>query len=300
MHIFAENLINMYKLRKIQLAILVFPVIVLLSSIGIGQQTGEQIDMKEEERFLVSHFDSLASAGSDDRREAINSKVKKKFRTLLGYEASFNHPFDSLSNAGVLKSSDGKVRIYNWNVPYEAGYHVFHCFIQYNTEDSLISFELKDHSEQIDQPEAKILDKNNWYGALYYDIITKEGRGDKTYYTLLGYDPNDYMTNRKVIDVLHFDQNNQPVFGAEIFKNQRNMSRRIIFEYAEFATMTLQYDEDKNMIVYDHLSPSKPKYEGQREFYGPDFSYDGLRFENGIWNTYFDLDLRLNEINLDD
>ena len=289
-----------YNIRKIQLAIIVLPVFMFLSPVGHGQQTGEQIDMKEEERYLVNHFDSLASAGSDDLRETMNQKIKEKFKSLLQHEASFSYPFDSLSNAGVLKSPDEKVKIYNWNVPYEAGYHVFQCFIQYQTEDTLMYFELNDRSEQIDQPESKILDKDNWYGALYYDIITNEGRGDQTYYTLLGYDPNDYMTNKKVIDVLHFDKNNHPVFGAEIFKNQRNMSRRVIFEYAEFATMTLQYEEDKNMIVYDHLSPSKPQYEGQYEFYGPDFSYDGLRFENGIWNTYFDLDLRLNEINLDD
>jgi hypothetical protein len=282
------------------LAIIVLPVIMFLSFVGYGQQTGEQIDMKEEERYLENHFDSLASAGNDDLREAMNQKIKEKFRSLLQHEASFSYPFDSLSNAGVLKSPDGKVKIYNWNVPYEAGYHVFQCFIQYRTEDSLMYFELDDRSEEIEQPESKILDKNNWYGALYYDVITKEGRGDQTYYTLLGYDPHDYLTNKKVIDVLHFDGNNQPVFGAEIFRNQRNMSRRVIFEYAEFATMTLQYEEDKNMIVYDHLSPSKPQYKGQYEFYGPDFSYDGMRFENGIWNTYFDLDLRLNEINLDD
>jgi len=62
--------------------------------------------------------------------------------------------------------------------------------------------------------------------------------------------------------------------------------------------MTLKYDEGKEMIIYDHLSPSEPKYEGQYEFYGPDFSYDGLKYENGIWNTYFDLDPRLNKIEL--
>ena len=290
----------MYYMKKVRLLIIVLFVGLVTARVSCGQDTGDKVDMKKAEQYLIHHFDSLASAGSDKKREAINRKIMDKFRSFVDQESSFLYPFDSLSNAGILKSSDGKVKVYNWNVPYEAGYHVYHCFIQYRKADSLISYELKDKSEQIEEPENKILDKDNWYGALYYSIIPKEGRFDKTYYTLLGYDPNDYMTNRKVIDVLHFDKNNQPVFGAEIFKNQREMSKRILFEYAEFATMTLQYDKDKDMIVYDHLSPSKPEYEGQREFYGPDFSYDGLRFENGIWNTYFDLDLRLNEINLDE
>ena len=289
----------MYYMKKVWLLIIVLFVGLVTARVSCGQDTGDKVDMKKAEQYLIRHFDSLASAGSDKKREAINRKIMDKFRSFVDQESSFLYPFDSLSNAGILKSSDGKVKVYNWNVPYEAGYHIYHCFIQYRNADSLINYELKDKSEQIEEPENKILDKDNWYGALYYSIIPKEGRFDKTYYTLLGYDPNDYMTNRKVIDVLHFDKNNQPVFGAEIFKNQREMSKRILFEYAEFASMTLQYDKDKDMIVYDHLSPSKPEYEGQREFYGPDFSYDGLRFENGIWNTYFDLDLRLNEINLD-
>ncbi len=289
----------MYYMKKVWLLIIVLFVGLVTARVSCGQDTGDKVDMKKAEQYLIRHFDSLASAGSDKKREAINRKIMDKFRSFVDQESSFLYPFDSLSNAGILKSSDGKVKVYNWNVPYEAGYHIYHCFIQYRNADSLINYELKDKSEQIEEPENKILDKDNWYGALYYSIIPKEGRFDKTYYTLLGYDPNDYMTNRKVIDVLHFDKNNQPVFGAEIFKNQREMSKRILFEYAEFASMTLQYDKDKDMIVYDHLSPSKPQYEGQYEFYGPDFSYDGLKFENGIWNTYFDLDLRLNEINLD-
>ncbi|MFP4621859.1 MAG: hypothetical protein ACLFM7_11160 [Bacteroidales bacterium] len=287
--------------KKIRiLALLVFGFSLFMSVLHAQDSTREVSDMKQAEQDLKNKFTSLSSAESDSKREALNKKIKEKFRDILDYEDSFSYPFDSLSNAGVLKSPDGKVKIYNWNIPYEAGYHVYHCFLQFRTSDTLMNFELKDRSGQIEKPEQEVLDKDNWFGALYYQIIPRKVRNGKTYYTLLGYDPNDYMTNRKLVDVLSFDEDNQPVFGAEIFRNQREISRRIIFEYAEFASMTLQYSEDKDMIVYDHLSPSKPEYEGQYEFYGPDFSYDGLRFENGVWNTYFDLDLRLEDINLDD
>jgi len=258
------------------------------------------LDLESAERTLQHYFDSLANAGDDAMRDEINKMIISQFRKVLVDPHSFEYPFDSITNAGILKSEDDRVRIYNWNVPYEAGYNVYHCFLQYKKNDSIRTFELNDRSEKIEDPETKTLDKDNWYGALYYRIIKNSGRFDEVYYTLLGYDPHDYLINRKVIEVLHFNKQGEPVFGAAIFKNKKQVSKRVLFEYSEFANMMLRYDKDKQMIVHDHLSPSEPQYEGQREFYGPDFSYDGFKFENGIWNAYLDLDLRLNDINFDD
>ncbi|MBS3808243.1 MAG: hypothetical protein KGY60_12120 [Bacteroidales bacterium] len=286
--------------------------VLILGNPALGQERTEDIrepqiraenqtiNFQQQEQILHRYFDSLAHAREDDTRDALNKKILSRFRRILDDPRSFDYPFDSIQNAGILKSADGKIRLYNWNVPYEAGYNIFQCFLQYKKADTLLTYELNDQSEKIEKPESQTLDKDKWYGALYYDIIVKQGRFDRTYYTLLGFDPNDFLSNRKVIDVLYFDKQDQPVFGAAIFKNRQKVSQRILFEYNEFANMMLRYDQDKEMIVYDHLSPSKPQYEGQREYYGPDFSYDGLKFENGIWNTYFDLDLRLNEIDFDE
>jgi hypothetical protein len=47
-----------------------------------------------------------------------------------------------------------------------------------------------------------------------------------------------------------------------------------------------------NMIIFDHLSPSKPSYAGNYQYYGPDFSYDGLKFEQGIWELVENVDIR--------
>jgi hypothetical protein len=55
--------------------------------------------------------------------------------------------------------------------------------------------------------------------------------------------------------------------------------------------MSLRYDPQKKMIVFDHLSPTKPSLEGQYEFYGPDFTYDGLKFEKGVWEHYQNIEI---------
>jgi hypothetical protein len=46
------------------------------------------------------------------------------------------------------------------------------------------------------------------------------------------------------------------------------------------------------MIVFDHLSPSESIYEGQRQYYGPDFTFDGYKFVNKRWKLFPDLDLK--------
>ena len=55
--------------------------------------------------------------------------------------------------------------------------------------------------------------------------------------------------------------------------------------------MGLKYDERFKMIVFDHLSPIRPELAGDYKFYGPDFSYDGYKFENGFWVYMPDLDV---------
>ena len=47
--------------------------------------------------------------------------------------------------------------------------------------------------------------------------------------------------------------------------------------------MPLRYSEDDKLIIFDHLSPSDPKYVDKFRYYGPDFSNDALLFDKGVW-----------------
>ena len=147
-----------------------------------------------------------------------------------------------------------------------------------------------DKSDEITQPETEVLTDKNWFGALYFNIILKKHSGRK-YYTLLAYDLNNLLTRKKIIDVLYFDENNMPHFGAPVFKNDEVLINRVIFEYSASVVMSLNYFKKKKMIIYDHLSPSDPSYNGQYQFYGPDLSYDAYIFKKGKWNYIADVEL---------
>ncbi len=241
---------------------------------------------------LEYYFNLMAQEKDDGRKEELNEKIVFYFRKALEQDDSFDYDFSSLKFIGDIKSDDDKLRIITWNLPYYDGTHKYFGFIQYKKNRwNTLTFELNDQSENISNPEFETLSNLNWYGALYYQIIVNKHWRDE-YYTLLASDLNDLHSKKKLIEILQFDQNDQPVFGAPVFKNREKAVTRVIFEYSAQANMVLTYDENREMIIYDHLSPFRPSLKGKFQFYGPDFSYDGLKFENGIWNTYHDIDVR--------
>ncbi len=266
--------------------------IILFSSSALYSKNNDFLIFKNYEDSLNICFNSMANSKLDKDRIDANENILRIFRKILVNKNTFDYSFDSLKYVGIFKSIDNKLKIYNWNMPFNDGTHKYFGFIQYySKKKKQYLYELYDNSENIKNPEFEELTNENWYGVLYYSILENKYRG-KVYYTLLATDFNDIFTNKKIVEVLSFDSKNKPIFGAPIFKNRKKNVRRIIFEYSARTSMGLHFDNKKEMIVYDHLSPFKPSLQGQFEFYGPDFSYDGLKFEHGIWNLYYDLDVR--------
>lgn len=282
---------RIHYMKKIRLFVLLIGILLIHKSVIYGSN-GAQNELKVYEDSLKNYFALLANETNDEKKIAYNKHIVSCFEKVLKNEDSFYYPFYALKNVGIIQSEDYKLRIITWNLPYNDRTYKYFGFIQYKKSKRLYElYELNDNSDKIKNPEFAVLNNKNWYGALYYKIITNKYRG-RVYYTLLGADLNNLLSKKKIIDILYFDKNDSPIFGDKVFKNNNNAVVRIIFEFNGQADMTLTYDEEREMIIYDHLSPSKPSLTGEYEFYGPDFSYDGLKFEHGIWNAYLDIDVR--------
>jgi hypothetical protein len=113
-------------------------------------------------------------------------------------------------------------------------------------------------------------------------------KGGKSYYTLLGWKGVNPIATRKVIDVVYFS-GDKIVFGYPLFKTGNVYHNRIIFEYSSQASMSLHYDEQKKMIVFDHLTA--PKNSTVQILNGPDGTYDALKFIKGHWELMNDVDI---------
>ena len=224
--------------------------------------------------------------------QELAKQVDRMMDSLLANPEVMRYPFDSLKYIGSVISKDKALRIFTWNIPLGDGTYKYYGKVQYHPNNKTFKYlSLSDKSSAMENPQRQRLTPSQWYGALYYDLIAHTS-GDQTYYTVLGLNLNDMLSNKKLIDVIWFDDQEQAHIGAPIFRNQAGRQYRIIFEYSSRVVMGLKYDERMQMIVYDHLAPFKPQLKGQYEFYGPDFSYDGFKLERGIWNAYSDLDAR--------
>ena len=120
-----------------------------------------------------------------------------------------------------------------------------------------------------------------WPGAVYYEVLLQH-QGNRPVYTLLGWDGADNIRTRKVIETLSVN-GTKLKFGVPIISAGRGSTKRYIMEYSDQVSASLQWREDLDMIVMDHLSPPSPDLEGQTAYYGPDMSYDGFVWKKNHW-----------------
>lgn len=247
----------------------------------------------EDESLLMELFEQLHLSQSDAEKIQLNDSILQVMPRILESPASFNHPFDSLKRIGKVKSPDNVFRIFTWNVPLSNFVHEYHGIIQVaaGKKSSCRIFILKDQALPLEELLHEECSGAKWPGMLYYQVLRHKA-GRKVFYTLIGYHFNDRYSDKKILDVLSFDENQEPVFGKPVFNTEDGVQHRVIFEYSGEVVMTLRYNPEMKMIVYDHLSPIEPELEGHLRFYAPDFSYDGYRWKSGMWNHQSDIDVR--------
>jgi hypothetical protein len=267
--------------------------IIILVSSTLLYAGAESENFKKLESTIMSYFNEIKLSISDDEKKKINQKIIETFEKIFEEKKSFDYSFKSLSSVGKLVSSDREIKIFTWNLPFSDGTHEYFGFVQFysRSEKQYRWYRLIDKSDKIYNPETTRLSDLNWYGALYYYIITKQVNG-KMYYVLLGVDFNDLFSGKKLIDVVHFSDNGDVMFGYPFFIQRNKILNRVIFEFSPMVSMALQYDKSRDMIIFDHLSPPDSVYKGQFHYYGPDSSYDGFHFIDGNWELVDDIDVR--------
>lgn len=239
--------------------------------------------LSDAEYRLEQKLNALRTAKGAAEIKAKNQELKIELEKTFEIEGVFDYPFDRLRTLGSIKSPDNAVRMFNWNIERPDFKHEYYCYVLYNDikKKKVYVTELVDNSLMLPARPTETLTADNWYGALYYAIVPTKKKG-KTYYTLLGWDGNTASSNIKLIDVMYF-VGNKPKLGHNMFKMEDGVHKRLFFEHKEQAIMTMRYDTERGMIVYDHLSPESPALKGFYAYYVPDMSYDGLEFVDDYW-----------------
>ena len=193
---------------------------------------------------LQQLFEDVYTAPTDNQRYLASESAVKLFTEALSVENSIRWQWDFGSKVSVLTAPDKKFRIITWPVVNDVG--EYECFglvqaLNERTKEYDV-YELHDRSELIVNRQEEILGPDRWLGAVYQELITTTYE-NRTYYTLLGWNGVDYLTQRKIIEPICFKSGgSQPQFGQNLFRKEPNL-RRVVLEYTKTAMVTLRYEE---------------------------------------------------------
>jgi len=244
---------------------------------------------------ITNLFVRLVEAENDSAKEELSDSILIILEKYAGENYLFDDHLDGTRYLGQVTSPDSLMKILTWNLVFSDGRNSFNCIVIFandNNENRIVS--MRGNMGLSNLKQDTILREGEWYGALYYDIQPFV-YDDTTFYVLLGIDLSNTFTTSKVIEVLDPNSADGLIFGSPRIKSPRGLAGRFLFHYSASVSMLLRFNEKRDMIHFDHLSPSSPQLIGEFQFYGPDFSYDALEYRNGFWYFIEDVDIRNKE-----
>ncbi len=266
--------------------------------------------MSAHQQRLAALIERVATAPTDNERYLASEEALGVLTAALDEEASERWQWQLPQYASVLVSPDGHLRLFTWAVVRDDGeYECFGVVQFYNDKDDEYQYlMLNDKSEEIMNREESTLSSDQWFGAVYQDII-QTPMGDRTLYTLLGWNGVDNLTERKVIEPVVI-KGGVPQFGAAVFRRERNL-RRVVLEYTNDAMVHLAYEQQtvqevqhervkvkgtnryrtvdkvkehkERVIIFDEVEPQVPGMEGLFQYYVPSGVELAYAFVDGKW-----------------
>lgn len=241
-----------------------------------------------EDTLKILSYLTLNDSTDEGRKKACYAMIPALVRALK-IPNSFYYPFDSVLSISKVYSPDSTFRIFTWQMQQKTSFRYYGVMQMRSSEMKI--FPLVDNSDTMQAHTQQILGKNNWYGCLYYNILLHIVN-KKKYYTLFGYERGDFLTKRKILEVLSFNEKKEPVFGAPLFLKHEGDSakpsridtfNRYFIEYKWKANPTMNYDKKLDLIVFDHLVPPNDKARDTYFTYVQDGTYEGFKWVNSHW-----------------
>lgn len=239
--------------------------------------------------FVDPIIDSLNNLGkvfltSKDlnKRQMAEHQFSQYLNQALASENAFDKNFDSLKVAPHLISPDSTFKIFTWQLYVDEKTYSYGGLIQ-KQDGSIVK--LEDKSQDYFSAEFENGSEQHWYGCIYYHIEPFLSKAGEQMYLLFGFDGNNLMERRKIIDVLKFEEGSiyfgQPVFlKTEHSQGHPPTKMRVILEYYAASSVKCNYDKGEDKILFDHLTFTKTPH---GEYLIPDGTYEGYEYLDGVW-----------------
>lgn len=226
----------------------------------------------------------LTNLSNYERSNSVN-EIMDLFSRYFNGSQSFQCTFSNTKALSIQYPLDSSFRIITGQHFIDDSTYRYYGGIQLATGKF---FPLNDSSQELrhQQRELDNLTDNEWYGALYYRIFDCIFNNEK-YYLLLGFNAYSFYDRQKIIDIISFDQDNNPRFGKQVFLSDtgetQDLSLRKIYTFSADVSFKLNYDADLGYIVLDHLMPISSPYNHNQMIYVPNGSLEGFRYSAGLW-----------------
>ena len=230
----------------------------------------------------------MANTVDGANRQFAYNKFVEGLDVLLKEKDSFEDEYPEFKWISVKYPTDRSFRIITLQLIDSEKLHHYSGYIQ--LADGTL-FKLNDVRKKNMDMEFEQMNVDEWYGALYYNIMQFEREGD-SYYILFGYDGYKSSKKRKLLDVLTFEDG-VPVFGAELIKEKRDGVRdllrsRLILEYSGDANVNLNFNPGLNAVVHDFLTPRMDFNNNDEVSMVPDGTYVAYEWD-GSYLTKIDM-----------
>lgn len=276
----------------------VFFLVFLFCIAGYFPGTRLQAAAQEENSLVVAEDTLLALSDSmyhafmiEERQQYCERFVRTLVRALKAPH-SYRYDFPRLrEHINIISPEDRSFRIFNWVIETSEISLRYYGAIQMNSE-TLKLYPLIDYAAQFGKAEEDtVLKGGQWYGALYYRIISRKVP-EGVIYTLFGKNASGLLSDKKILDPLQITDSG-PVFGAPIFDVSSTQIpgqriQRFILEYRKDAIASINWDTDLNAICFDKLV-SQVNDPNRKYTFVPSGEYDGFRWQGNQWTYTQDL-----------
>lgn len=231
-------------------------------------------------------------AADDSTRTVLANEAADIFEQALSTGDDISKQLDGRT-ISALSSPLGNFTIYSWGIQFADGHYQYYGFAQVMSEyGGAVVTRFADTSDETSDPQNASMQPDNWYGAIYYELVQLGGKKSNVY-ALVGWDGGDLFLNRKVLEQVRVKSDGSIYFGGYFTDEHNQKHERLIFEYTEKAVMCLRFEPKYKMFVADHLSsPPNSTFAGNAQVMGPDGSFDGYQYVKGEWLYVKDIDFK--------
>lgn len=223
-------------------------------------------------------------------RQNVFELIKNEMSVMLHDSLMAQKEFRDLPFLSILIPRDSSFRVITWQLYVDKDTYVYHGFLQKLGKEAKV-FELKPGLRTQLMVEFRELSLDQWKPGLYYNIHTV--KTDSTpYYIMFAFNGYGYFERSKFMDVLRFNQDGVPYFGAPVFHKYLNedntggrkeTKHRHVMVYSAESSVTLNYSQIHSHLVYNHLTNFQGTHEGQGLIWVPDGTYEGYKLEGSEW-----------------